>query len=196
VPVSESVTQLLIKWNEGDEEALARLTPLVYEELRRQAAAYLRQQRPGHTLQPTALVHEAYLQLFDMRGIDWQSRAHFVHAAAQAMRRILVDHARRHGARKRGGGAFRVPLSRAERVAEAPQDEVDLVELDEALREFAGRFPRQAKAVELHYFGGLSVKEIPSVLRDGGAEVSLTSVERDLRFARAWLHRRMTGAPE
>jgi len=187
---SESVTQLLHRWSEGDEQALERLTPLVYDELRRLASGYLRQQRPGHTLQATALVHEAYLQLLEMPHIEWKGRAHFIVVAAQMMRRILVDYARQQAAAKRGGGAFKVPLSRAERIP--VEREVNLVALDEALAEFAKRFPRQTLVVELHFFGGLQVEEIPAVLGAAGTEVSQRTVERDLKFARAWLYQEVS----
>lgn len=184
--LSESVTQWLVRWSEGDESALEKLTPLVYEELRRLAANYLRGERPGHTLQATALVHEAYLQLLDLKGIDWKSRAHFVGVAAQLMRHILIDHARRHAAQKRGGaGGHQVPLSRAERIAEVR--DVNLVALDEALRQFAADYPRQARVVELRFFGGLTAEETAEVLKAEGAEISTRTVERDWRFARAWL---------
>jgi RNA polymerase sigma factor (TIGR02999 family) len=195
MPLSEGVTQLLIRWSAGDDDALAELTPLVYDELRRLAAHYLRSQRPDHTLQATALVHEAYLQLLDRRQIEWKSRAHFINLAAQMMRRILVDHARQHLAEKRGGCAMKVSLSRAERVA-AAEEEVNLVELDEALDRFAARFPRQAKVVELHFFGGLPVHSIPSVLKEEGIEISQRTSERDLSFARAWLYQEIAGVPQ
>lgn len=183
---SESVTQLLIAWSHGDEMALEKVTPLVYDELRRLAASYLRHQSPNQTLQATALVHEAYLQLLDMQHVEWKNRAHFIGIAARMMRYILVDHARQRASRKRGGGDYKVSLSWAERVASKP--EVSLVALDEALQEFVKRFPRQAQVVELHFFGGLRVEEIPALLRADGIEVSQRTVERDLRFARAWLY--------
>jgi RNA polymerase sigma factor (TIGR02999 family) len=187
---SASVTELLVRWSRGDETALEKLTPLVYEELHRLAASYL-SRRPDNTLQATALVHEAYVRLLDAREIEWKGRAHFVCLAAKVMRRVLVDHARKHAARKRGGGAFKVSLSRAERVASAAQ--VDLVALNEALERFAERFPRQAKVVELHYFGGLSAGEIPALLAVEGSEVTQRTAERDLKFARAWLRREIEG---
>jgi RNA polymerase sigma factor (TIGR02999 family) len=182
---SESVTSLLIQWSHGDESALEKLTPLVYDELHRLAANYLRNQRPDHTLQATALVHEAYLQLLDLKQIEWNSRAHFIGLAAQMMRCVLVDHARKRAAEKRGGGALKVSLSRAQRAV--TEREVNLIALDEALEKFAQRFPRQAKVIELHFFGGLNMDEIPALLSVDGIDVSQRTVERDLKFARAWL---------
>ena len=182
---SKSVTELLVQWSHGDQTALERLTPLVYDELHRLAANYLRQQRPDHTLQATALVHEAYLQLLDLKEIEWNSRAHFIGLAAQMMRCVLVDHARNRIAQKRGGGALKVSLGRAQRAVF--EREVDLIALDEALQRFVQRFPRQAKVIELHYFGGLRIEEIPELLNNDGTNLSERTVRRDLQFARAWL---------
>ena len=182
---SVSVTQLLVEWSGGDESALERLIPFVYAELRRLAAHYLRQERPSHTLQATALVHEVYVRLLDMREIEWRNRAHFIGTAAQIMRRILVDHARKHDAAKRGPGIFRVSLSRADR--EAVEKEVSLVALDEALRILGRDYPRQARVVELRFFGGLNSEETAKVQQAGGVETSTRTVQRDWRFARAWL---------
>jgi len=182
---SESVTELLVQWSHGDQTALERLTPLVYDELHRLAANYLRHQRPDHTLQATALVHEAYLQLLDLKEIEWNSRAHFIGLAAQMMRCVLVDHARNRIAQKRGGGALKVSLGRAQRAV--TEREVDLIALDEALQRFVQRFPRQAKVIELHYFGGLRIEEIPELLNNEGTNLSERTVRRDLQFARAWL---------
>jgi RNA polymerase sigma factor (TIGR02999 family) len=187
MPSSAGITQLLVKWSEGDDRALEQLTLLVYEDLRRLAAAYLGGRAQGNTLQATALVHEAYLELLDMRHIEWKSRAHFIGIAARAMRYILIDHAREQSALKRGGGAVRVPFSRAERTA--LREDVNLVALGQALAEFEKKHPRQAKVVELNFFGGLTVDEIPGVLGASAIEVSRRTVERDLRFARAWLLR-------
>ncbi|HYW71476.1 MAG TPA: sigma-70 family RNA polymerase sigma factor [Pyrinomonadaceae bacterium] len=187
--MSESVTALLARWSDGDGEALEQLTPLVYDELHRLATGYLRNQRSDHTLQATALVHEAYLRLLDIKGIDWQSRAHFICLMAQLMRRVLVDHARKHGAQKRGGDGFRMSLSRAERAA--AESTFDLVELNDVLEQFAARFPRQARVIELHFFGGLLVEEIPGVLSADGEKLSTRTVERDLKFARAWLRKEL-----
>jgi RNA polymerase sigma factor (TIGR02999 family) len=184
---SQSVTDLLVQWRQGDRDALEKLTPLVYDELHRLAGGYLRNQRPDHTLQATALIHEAYVRLLDIDEIEWQSRAHFICLMAQLMRRVLVDHARKHHAQKRGGAALKLSLSRAERAASEP--DFDLVELNETLERFAERFPRQAKVIELHFFGGLRVEEIPKVLSGDGDPMSTRTVERDLKFARAWLRK-------
>ena len=187
---SQPVTDWLIQWSQGDESALEKLTPYVYEELRRLARSYLRNERPDHTLQATALVHEAYLRLQDVSGVEWKHRGQFVALAAQMMRRILVDYARKHSAEKRGGGEIKLPLSRAERTPVSR--DVDLVALDEALMMLAGEYPRQAQVVELLFFGGLSAQETADVLSASGVEISLRTVERDWRFARAWLHQEMS----
>lgn len=182
---SVTVTQLLVRWSQGDESALERLTPFVYEELRRLAGSYLRRERPDHTLQATALVHEAYLQLLGMQQVEWRNRSHLIGMAAQMMRHILVDHARKREASKRGGEAFRISLSRAQQI---PADrEIELVALHEALATFAVRFPRQAQVVELRFFGGLTAEETSQVQKSSGIETSTRTVERDWRFARAWL---------
>lgn len=182
---SAPITQWLDMWSRGDESALEKLTPYVYNELRRLADAYLRNERSGHTLQATALVHEAYLRLHNVRDVEWKSRGQFVALAAQTMRRILVDHARKHSAAKRGDGAFKLPLERIER-ASSPVD-TDLVVLDEALGKLAEEFPRQAQVVELLFFGGLTTAEAADVLKARGIETSQRTVERDWRFARARL---------
>ena len=182
---SAPITQWLDMWSRGDEAALEKLTPYVYDELRRLADAYLRNERPDHTLQATALVHEAYLRLHTVRDIEWKGRGQFVALAAQTMRRILVDHARKHSAAKRGDGAFKLPLERIER-ASSPVD-TDLVALDEALDQLAADFPRQAQVVELLFFGGLTTAEVAEVLRARGLDISQRTVERDWRFARARL---------
>jgi RNA polymerase sigma factor (TIGR02999 family) len=188
VPLSSSadVTSLLVAWSQGDDEALAQLVPRVYDELRRIAHHHLRAERPGRTLQTTALVHEAYLRLVDTRRVRWESRAHFLSVAAQAMRRILVDAARARGARKRGGGAAIVPLDEAALLA--PQREASLIALDEALTALAAVDPRKSRVVELRYFGGLSVEETAAVLH-----VSPETVHRDWRVAKAWLLRALSG---
>lgn len=183
---SEGITRLLIKWSEGDETALEQITVVVYDELRRLASVYLRNQRPANTLQATALVHEAYLRLLDMQQIAWQNRAHFVAVIAQMMRRILIDHERERTALKRGAGANKFSLRRAERIAS--KQDVSLIALDEALTEFTKQFPRPARITELHFFGGLTVEEIAQVLSVENVEISKRTVERDLRFAKAWLH--------
>jgi RNA polymerase sigma factor (TIGR02999 family) len=181
----EGITQLLIDWGKGDQAALERLMPLVYSELRRLASNYLRRERAEHTLQPTALVNEAYLKLVDQRSAKWQNRAQFFGIAAQLMRRILVDHARQHQAAKRGGSEQRrISITSAERVVEQP--EVDLLALNEALDELTQMDPQQSRIVELKFFGGLSIDEIAEVLSIGHA-----TVERDWKMARAWLRRQL-----
>jgi len=175
----------LIEWREGDEAALGRLMPLVYEELRRMAARYMRGEREGHTLQPSALVNEAYLRLADHRNMQWQGRAHFFGVAAQAMRRVLVDHARTRDSGKRGGGQQKVVLEEAALAAVEP--EADLVALDEALRELARLSERKARVVELRYFGGLSVEEAAEVLG-----VAPVTVMRDWKIAKMWLLRELS----
>jgi RNA polymerase sigma-70 factor, ECF subfamily len=187
--LSESITQLLIKWSHGDESALEKLTPFVYDELRRLAQNYINQERSGHTLQATALVHEAFVKLLEMPQIDWQNRSHFVGLAANIMRRILVDHARIHNTEKRGGGNQKLPISRAERISF--KRDLSLIELDEALEKLSKDFPRKAQVVELRFFGGLSNEEIASVLTVGETKVSLRTVERDWEFAKAWLYQQL-----
>jgi RNA polymerase sigma factor (TIGR02999 family) len=163
-----------------------RLLPIVYAELRRLAASYLRRERPGHTLQPTALVHEAYVRLIDQRQIDWSNRAQFMGLAAVMMRRVLVNHARDRVAGKRGGGAEHVPLTLAGAAIGAP--EIDLLDLHDALDRLAASDPRKAQIVELKFFAGLTTEEIAAML-----EVSTATVERDWKFARAWLYRAVSG---
>jgi RNA polymerase sigma factor (TIGR02999 family) len=179
---THEVTLLLAEWAKGNRKALDELTPLVYRELRQLAASYLRKERLGHTLQPTALVHEAYARFVDQRSPNWQNRSHFYGVAARLMRQILVDHARRKGAGKRGG--IRVPLDQA--VSFQPGQSRDLIALDAGLTALEKIDPRKCKAVELHYFGGLSTEEIAQSL-----EVSAMTVRRDLRMAEAWLHQEM-----
>ena len=177
----EGVTQLLVEWGNGDQAALDRLMPLVLNELRRLARNYLRRERTNHTLQPTALVNEAYLRLVDQRSARWQNRAQFFGVAAQLMRRILVDHARLRQAEKRGGtGQQRLSLSNVDRAGDQP--EVDLLALHEALDELAKVDSQQSRIVELKFFGGLSIEETAEVLGIGHA-----TVERDWKMARAWL---------
>lgn len=182
---SEGITQLLIDWSNGDQAALEQLMPLVYSELRRLAGNYLRRERAEHTLQPTALVNEAYLKLIDQRNAKWQNRAHFFGISAQLMRRILVDHARQHHAVKRGGsGQQRVSITTVEKLAKEP--EIDLLALNEALDELARLDPQQSQIVELKFFGGLLIEEIAEVMGIGHA-----TVERDWKMARAWLRRQL-----
>jgi RNA polymerase sigma-70 factor (ECF subfamily) len=181
----DDVSALLRAWTDGDQHALARLTPIVYGELHRLAHHYLRRERPGHSLQTTALVNEAYLRLVDYKRMHWQNRAHFMAAAAQAMRRILVDHARRRNA-KRGANAQHVSLD-AEAVIAADRSEA-FEALDDALNALAARAPRKAKVVELRFFGGLSVEDTAEVLR-----VSPITVMREWKSAKAWLYRELAG---
>jgi RNA polymerase sigma factor (TIGR02999 family) len=178
-----SVTALLGEWSRGNHDALNQLLPLVYAELRRVATRQLRSERPDHTLQPTALVHEAYLRLVDQRQVDWQGRAHFFGVAAQVMRRILVDHARRHTASKRGDGVPRVSLDEARDVASG---EPPLLTFDEALNRLEQVDADLARIVELRAFGGLTIDEAAHVLN-----VSPSTAKRDWRTAKAWLHREL-----
>jgi RNA polymerase sigma-70 factor (ECF subfamily) len=184
-PAPGDVSSLLRAWSDGDQRALAVLTPIVYEELRRLAHYYMKRERAGHSLQTTALVNEAYLRLVDYKRMHWQNRAHFLAVSAQAMRRILVDHARRHNA-KRGARAEHVSLD-AEAVM-CPDRADDFVSLDDALNTLAERAPRKARVVELRFFGGLSVEETADVLR-----VSSITVMREWKSAKAWLYRELTG---
>ncbi|HEY3026357.1 MAG TPA: sigma-70 family RNA polymerase sigma factor [Pyrinomonadaceae bacterium] len=181
----EGISQLLVKWSDGDEAALEDLMPLVYNELRRLANNYLRRERPGHTLQPTALVNEAYLKLVDQKNTRWQNRAQFYGIAAQLMRRILVDHARLRHAEKRGGAEQqRLSITSAGDLATKP--DLDVLALHEALEELATIDPQQSRIVELKFFGGLSIEETAEVMRLGHA-----TVERDWKMARAWLRRKL-----
>jgi RNA polymerase sigma factor (TIGR02999 family) len=184
--LSHNITHLLKEWSAGDQLALDRLTPLVYEELRQLATRYMRRERPGHTLQTTALIHEAYLRLIDANDVNWQSRAHFFAIAAKLMRRILVEHARRRDAHKRGGSVIRLPLD--ETLAVADETDVDLLAIDEALNRLAAVDPQQARVVELRFFSGLSVEETAAALG-----VSPKTVKRDWSVARAWLRREIGG---
>jgi RNA polymerase sigma factor (TIGR02999 family) len=179
------VTAILGAWSDGDRRALDRLTPIIYDELRRLARRYMRQERPDHSLQATALVNEAYIRLIDYKRMQWQDRAHFFAVSAQLMRRILVDHARRHNL-KRGGAVPHVSLENAVFVpSDAPDD---LVALDDALTALAQLDPRKARVVEMRFFAGLSVEETAAVL-----SVSSVTVMRDWSSAKAWLYRELTG---
>ena len=189
---NDDLTQMLADWSDGDETALERLTPLIYDELRRRAAAYLQRERDADTLQATALVHEAYLQVLDLRKLRWESRAHFINTIAMLMRRILVDHARERKAKKRGSGERDITLSRAG--AAATGGDLDLVDLNDALDRLATDHPRQAQVVELKFFGGLSAQEIVDVMKAGRDHMSVRTVERDWTFAKTWLHREMRTA--
>jgi RNA polymerase sigma-70 factor, ECF subfamily len=183
---THEVTRLLADWAKGNQNALHDLTPLVYKELRQLAASYLRKERPGHTLQPTALVHEAYLRLVDQANPTWQNRSHFFGVAARLMRQILVDHARRRQATKRVGS--RVKVSLQETVSFQHDRGRDLLALDTGLNTLEKIDPRKCRAVELRYFGGLSMEDIAQTL-----DVSAVTVRRDLRMAEAWLHHEIQG---
>ena len=178
---------MLREWSSGGKrESLDALLPLVYDELHKQAARFLRRERAGHTLQTTALIHETYLKLVDQRDVDWQNRAHFFGIAAQAMRRILVDYARQRHSEKRGGADENLPLEEIT-LAVSAERSVDLVALDEALTRLAAMDERQSKIVEMRYFGGLSIEETAEALR-----ISTATVKSDWRTAKAWLFREIT----
>jgi RNA polymerase sigma factor (TIGR02999 family) len=179
-----TITRLLLEWREGDARALETLVPLVYDELRRLARLQMRDQAADHTLQPTALVHEAYARLVDLK-LEWQDRTHFLSMAARTMRRVLVDHARAQRAAKRGAGAVQVSLHDFHAQTEMP---FDLLAIDEALESLSHHDERAASAIELCYFGGLTGREIAEAL-----EISSATAERDLRFARSWLRRELIG---
>lgn len=181
------ITQLLAEWSEGNQSALDELYPLVYNELHRLARRYMSRERKGHTLQTTALINEAYVRLVDQKNVHWANRSHFFAISAQIMRRILIDHARRHAYAKRGGRAQQVSLEEGAIVARELSSE--LVRLDEALKSLAKLDPRRCHVVELRYFGGLSNEEIAGVLK-----VSENTVTRDWNLARAWLHQQLSGS--
>jgi RNA polymerase sigma factor (TIGR02999 family) len=181
---SSQVTELLVRWRGGDREALDSLLPLVYDELRRIARHYLQGERPGHTLQSTALVNEAYVRMVAQDFPQWQNRAHFFAVAAQLMRQILVDHARAHRASKRGGNVYKVSLDEAEGQPQAT--DLDIVALDDALKNLAEMDPQQSKVVELKFFAGLSIEDTAEVL-----DISPSTVKRDWVTARAWLYREL-----
>jgi RNA polymerase sigma factor (TIGR02999 family) len=181
----EDATTLLVHWSNGDERARDRLMPLVYDELRRMARRYMRSEDAGHTLQPTALVHDAYFRLVDQKRVKWQNRAHFFGVAAQIIRRILVDHARARHRLKRGGASFKVTLT-PDLVA-VEQTNLDLVRLDDALNQLAALDPRQSRIVELRYFSGLSIGETAEILN-----ISPATVKREWTMARSWLQREIT----
>jgi RNA polymerase sigma factor (TIGR02999 family) len=190
LPSRKEVTQVLLDWNRGDENAPERLMPLVYEELRRLARQYLQRERPDHTLQATGLVHEAYLRLVDQSNMTWQNRAQFFSVAAQMMRRILVDHARAHQAAKRGG--VREKLEFDEALAPSDERAVDLIALDDALQDLVTFDVRKSRIVELRFFGGLSIEEIGEVLA-----ISPRTIRREWRVAKAWLRREIIkGEPD
>jgi RNA polymerase sigma factor (TIGR02999 family) len=187
---SHEVTQLLVSWGDGDEAALDKLFPLIYEALRKQARSFLRREHEGHTLQTTALVHEAYLKLIDQNNVRWQNRAHFFAIAAQAMRRILLDYARRSVADKRGGRAQKISLDDDENASEniSHSPDANLIALDESLKELEKVDKQQSRIVELRYFGGLTVEETAEVL-----QLSPRTIAREWAMARAWLYRNLTG---
>jgi RNA polymerase sigma factor (TIGR02999 family) len=187
-PEQGEVTALLLRWQRGDAEALERLTPLVYEDLRRVARRQLRAERAGHTLQPTAVVHEVYMRLVDQRRVQWQNRAQFFAIAARMTRRVLLNHARDRQAQKRGGDATRVTL--AEGDAQSCPRQVDLLDLDRALARLGALDPGQEKVIELRYFGGLSIEETAEAMG-----CSPATVKRDWQSARAWLFAELGGVP-
>ncbi len=186
-PEQHHITELLAEWSEGNQSALDKLYPLVYEELHRLARRYMSRERKGHTLQTTALINEAYVRLVDQRNVHWANRSHFFAISAQIMRRILIDHARRHAYAKRGGGAQQVSLEEAATVT--PDQSLELLRLDEALKSLSEMDPRRGQVVELRYFGGLNNEEIAGVLN-----VSENTVTRDWNMARAWLYQQLTGS--
>jgi RNA polymerase sigma-70 factor (ECF subfamily) len=185
MPSSGEITQLLADWSEGDEAAFQRLLPLVYDELHRLANAYMRRERPDHTLQTTALIHEAYLRLLGQQNVHWQTRAHFFAVAARAMRNILVDHARGRGRAKRGDGVPVLPLGDVAAMSFERADE--LVAVNTALESLTAIDPRKSRVFELRYFGGMSIDEAAEALK-----VSPATVTRDWRMARAWLRRELS----
>jgi RNA polymerase sigma factor (TIGR02999 family) len=184
-PPPEEMTRLLLDWSKGDQAALDKLLPLVNAELRQLARRYMRRESPGHTLQTSALVNEAYLRLIDQKHVQWQNRAHFFGIAAQLMRRILIDHARKAHYAKRGGGAIKVSLDEAAAVTEARAAE--LVAVDEALEKLTAMDARKGRIVELRFFGGLTEEETAEVMG-----ISLPTVQREWRAAKAWLRRMLT----
>lgn len=186
MPAQPNITELLAGYGRGDKESLDRLMPIVYDELRRQAARYLKREQAGHTLQTTALIHEAYVRLVDQRNVQWQNRAHFFGIAAQLMRRILVDHARTRKRVKRGGSDVRVSLGEVNVAGRGP--DLDVVALDEALNRLAKIDEQQSRVVELRFFSGLTVEETAEAMG-----ISPATVKRDWSMAKAWLHRELSG---
>jgi RNA polymerase sigma factor (TIGR02999 family) len=186
-PRQHEITELLAEWRDGNQSALDELYPLVYNELHRLARRYMSRERKGHTLQATALINEAYVRLVDQKNVQWANRSHFFAISAQIMRRILIDHARRHAYAKRGGGAHQVSLEEAATVV--PDQSQELLRLDEALKSLAEMDPRRSQVVELRYFGGLNNEEIADVL-----QISENTVTRDWNMARAWLYQQLTGS--
>ncbi len=184
---NQGVTDLLIKFSDGKREAVDQLLPLIYDELKRIAANYLRRERSDHTLQPTALVNEAYMKMVDITQVSWQNKAHFIGVAANQMRRILVDHARHHNAQKRGGEFHILTLN--EEIDKADEQSAELIALDDALTELAKMDPIKAKIVELRYFGGLTTEETAEVL-----EVSPITIKRHWKITKAWLYGQLSKA--
>lgn len=182
--MADNITQMLVNWSNGDQTALAQLMPLVYDELRRLAGSYLRQQPYHYTLQPTLLVHEAYLRMVDQQSVNWESRAQFFGLAATLMRRILVDHTREKMAAKRGGGEIRLSLAEVDRLKSG--EDLDLIALDDALKTLASLNQQHSRIVELRYFGGLTIEETAVAL-----DLSHATIERGWKMARAWLRREM-----
>ena len=180
-PSPDEITQLLLDWSDGDRASLDQLVPLIYDELRRLARRYMRQERGGHTLQTTALVNEAYIRLVDQRSVRWQNRAHFFAIAAQIMRRILVDHARTRAYAKRGGDARQVSFDESAIVS--PERSAEVIAVDDALTDLATHDARKSQIVELRFFGGLNIEETAEVLA-----ISPTTVQREWRSAKAWLY--------
>ena len=187
IETKTEATQILERWSESDKDAPARLMPIVYEELRRRAAEYLRHERSDHTLQATALVHEAYLKLVDQHRANWKDRAHFCAVAASLMRRVLVQHARDHNRQKRGGKWQKVYLDETRELGQ--ENTTDLLALDDALQNFVAAYPRESKVVELKFFGGMETREIAEVLK-----VSEKTILRDWNFAKVWLCRELRNA--
>jgi len=183
-PSTHEITELLVAWGNGDQEALDKLTPLVYQELHRLAEHYMKGERSGHILQTTALVNEVYLRLIDWKNVEWQNRAHFLGVSARLMRHILVNFARKRLTAKRGGAAVQVSLSEAANMTSAQN--LDLVALDDALNALAALDPRQSQVIEMRFFGGLSIKETAEALK-----VSPGTVRRDWSLAQAWLRREL-----
>ena len=184
-PSHGDITQLLKDWSDGDQQALTKLIPLVYDELRRLAQRYMAQERPDHTLQTTALVHEAYLRLVDLNNVRWQNRAHFFGVSAQLMRHILVDYARNQHAAKRGGANLKLSLDEAVNLSD--ERAVELVALDDAMARLASLDPQKSRIAELRFFGGLNIEEVAEILG-----VSAATVVRQWRLARAWLNREIS----
>lgn len=180
--VKSDVTQLLIRWSDGDQQALDELTPVVYDQLKEMARARLRGERPGHTLNATGLVHEAYIRLADLSQINWQDRSHFLKMVSRTMRRVLIDHARKRNTDKRGGGVAIQEFDDDQMMSD--DQALHLLELDDALVKLSDVYPRQAEALSLRYFGGLTLDETASIL-----EVSAPTAMRDVRFAEAWIAR-------